>query len=192
MALEWADLGDWLAPLNIASGFRLLVVGATCYGLGAITAMTVNKHAAPFVACIGFSTSVGFRSLREAMKEFYRSLKRDDDLLTSLANANRELGDGKMLDLTSSVKLAYRVLRGVYDEIRTPQATTEKVQKLIGAVRAGGLHVEASFEAAMPALLEERTRAHSQLAWDRWFPRDVQDQSPYYRLDWSIVEMDLP
>lgn len=29
VALEWADLGNWLAPLNIASDFRLLVLSGS-------------------------------------------------------------------------------------------------------------------------------------------------------------------
>jgi hypothetical protein len=46
--LPWTELGDWLSPLNSASGFRLLLVGATCFGFAAIAAMKVGEHVAPF------------------------------------------------------------------------------------------------------------------------------------------------
>jgi hypothetical protein len=72
--LPWTELGDWLAPLNAASGFRLLLVGATCFGFAAIAAMKVGEHVAPFAATVGFTTKVGEGSLHDAMKEFYRSI----------------------------------------------------------------------------------------------------------------------
>jgi len=190
-SLRWADLGDWLAPLNQACDFRLVVVGATCYGLGAIAAMKVNQHVAPFAACIGFTTTVMSSSVREAMKEFYRSIHRGDEFRPALANASRELRQGEKLEFTSAKKLAYQVLRGVYDRIRGEKALTETANRLLAQVRDAGLPVADSYVATLPTLLQERTRVRAQEAWDHWFPPQLQTRLPSNQLDWSIVEMDL-
>lgn len=191
VGLEWADLGDWLAPLNAACDFRAMVVGATCWGLGAISALKVNEHVAPFAACAGFSTSVAAGSVRDAMMEFYSSIGRGDPIRAALANASRGLQPGEKFELTTAQKLAYQVLRGVYDEIRTPNAISAKVNKLLGKARKLGLPITDEYATAMPALLNERTRVRAQEAWDCWFPSTLQEHDSAYRLDWSVVEREL-
>lgn len=52
--LSWQRLGDILRPLNIASGFNLLVIGAACYGEGLMLGAPGGKPM-PFVAVVGYT-----------------------------------------------------------------------------------------------------------------------------------------
>lgn len=187
--LPWTELGDWLAPLNAASGFRLLLVGATCFGFAAIAAMKVGEHVAPFAATVGFTTTVGEGSLHDAMKEFYRSIcKRREQLQDAVAAAQRELREAdEKVWATSSPVLAVRVLRGVYDGIRPGEPLTEHANELVRKLRDAGLPVPAKVGDAMPAVLLERGHARIKEAWDSWFPPAAQQEEPY-RLDWDWIE----
>jgi hypothetical protein len=187
--MTWYELGDWLAPLNAACGFELLVVGATCFGFGAIAAMKVNAHVAPFAACVGFTTPVIPGSIRDAMRELYRSIANGAGLRDSVAHAAREVRNtGETLQATSSIKLALQVLRGVYDGIRTPEAMSARVSSLVTtAQKEFGLDIR-QHVGAMPAALRERSRIRIQEAWDCWFPTALQDANPAYKLNWSLVE----
>ncbi|MHB1587579.1 MAG: hypothetical protein ACYCRH_11525 [Acidiferrobacteraceae bacterium] len=185
----WTELGDRLAPLNAASGFRLLLVGAACFGFATIAAMKVGKHVAPFAATVGFTTTVGEGSLHDAMKEFYRSIcQRREQLQDAVAAAQRELRDpNENVRVTSSLVLAVRILRGVYDSIRPGEPLTEHANELVRTLREAGLPVPAQIGDAMPAVLLERGDARIQEAWDSWFPPAVQQEGTY-RLDWDWIK----
>jgi hypothetical protein len=188
LGLPWTDLGYWLAPLNEATGFRLLVVGATCFGAGVIAAMQIYKHVAPFAGCVGFTTPVNPGSLRDAMREFYRSLFSGVATGDAVENARRELRDAaESLRCHTSVALALRVLRGAYDELRTPEGVSEKVASMLEKARQMGFVTAPEFQSDMPRLLQESSRAVMQKAWDCWFPPYLQDRVAGYRLNWDLV-----
>jgi hypothetical protein len=170
--LSWADLGEWLAPLNAASGFALLV-GATCFGLGLMAAMPVYEQRAPFAGCVGFTTSVQPVSIRVAMKELYRSLLGGSSINEAVENANRELHCAdEQLKLTTAATLALDVLRGAFRLVAQRQADGERA-----AIRPEDVRER------------ERRRMRIQDAWDTWFPTGLQEARPdEYRLDWALVE----
>ena len=186
--LPWTELGDWLAPLNEASGFRLLVVGATCWGFAAIAAMKVGEHVAPFAAAVGFSTEVNPSSLHDAMKELYRSLKRGDGLQDSIQAAGRELRSAtEKLRCTTAPLLALRILRGVYDGVRTPERRTERTKRILRKAQEAGFPVREGVEQALPDFLHERGEARIKEAWDAWFPPSAKSAQVAYQLDWEWI-----
>ena len=71
--LSWERLGDILRPLNIASRFNLLVVGAACYGEGLILGAPGGKPM-PFVAVVGYTDTISQLSLKHSLLELYRGL----------------------------------------------------------------------------------------------------------------------
>lgn len=92
--LSWIELREPLARLNAASGFNLLVVGASCYGDGILYAVGSQRATAPFIACVGFSTTVAVRSVLEAMTELYRSIFVDrKNIEDAVESAQREVFD---------------------------------------------------------------------------------------------------
>ena len=186
--LAWTDLGDWLALLNDASRFRLLVVGATCWGFAAIAAMKVGEHVAPFAAAVGFSTGVNQSSLHDAMMELYRSLKRGDGLPDAVQAAERELrSPTEKIRLTTAPILALRILRGVYDGVRTPAQRTERANGILRKAQEAGFPVREGVEHALPDFLHERGEARIKEAWDAWFPPSAQEAEVAYRLDWEWI-----
>lgn len=187
--LPWTDLGAWLAPLNAASGFRLLLVGATCFGFAAIAAMNTGEHVAPFAATVGFTTTVEEGSLHDAMKEFYRSIcQRREKLQEAVTAAELELRDSnEKVRATTSPILAVRILRGVYDNIRPGEPLTAHATELVGKLREAGLPVPARVGDAMPSVLLERGRERMKEAWNNWFPPAAQ-QDQAFRLDWDWIE----
>lgn len=187
--LPWTELGDWLAPLNVASTFRLLVVGATCYGFAAIAAMKTGEHPAPFAATVGFSTSVGESSLHDAMKEFYRSVcQRREKLQDAVTAAEQELRDSsEKIRVTTSPVLAIRILRGVYDTIRPGEPLTTHAEALVAKLRDSGLPVPRQVRDAMPTVLQASGNARLEEAWNSWFPATSQEDQAY-RLDWEWIE----
>jgi hypothetical protein len=191
--LSWRDLGDWLAPLNEACDFAMLVVGATCFGFASIAAMKLHENVAPFAGCVGFTTSVYPGSLRDSMKELYLSFKSGSDLKSSVENANRELrGSNESLRATSATMLAYQISREVYDQFRTPDAMDGWLQSMTTKVRDAGLAVTPLAEWATPTNLHQLARENIQRAWDGWFPHALQERDCGYRLDWTIVELVEP
>lgn len=71
--LTWSALGEWLRPLNVATRFNLLLVGAGCYGEGLMLAVEGGQPM-PFTAVVGYTDSVNPGSLKESMVELYRQL----------------------------------------------------------------------------------------------------------------------
>jgi hypothetical protein len=174
--LSWADLGNWLAPLNAASGFALLVVGATCFGMGMMAAMPVYKHRAPFAGCVGFTTPVRPVSIRDAMRELYRSLLAGSSINEAVDNANRELHNAdEHLKLIPATTLALDVLRGAF--------------RLVAQKEADSVVASTEETCYHPEDVRKRRRMQMQEAWDTWFPTGLQERRPdEYRLDWALVE----
>lgn len=69
--LSWAELGEELRPINLATRFNLIVVGAACYGEGLLLAIEPGEPV-PFVLALGYRGKVLASSLRDALIQFYR------------------------------------------------------------------------------------------------------------------------
>lgn len=191
--VAWFEFGEWLAPLNVASDFRLLVIGAACFGVGVMAAMKVYAHPAPFAICIGMTTSVMAGTLQDAMFEFYRSLRSDKGMHEAVANANRALRPPhEHMRMTSSPMLAYMVCRGVYDGYRTPDAMETRIATLLDRARNAGMLIPEDAHGQLPQMLHERGRVNMQAAWDTWFPPELQARDPDFRFDYTLVEMNPP
>ena len=187
--MSWRELGRLLAPINVASDFRLLIVGATCFGLGAIGGMEVHSHPAPFAACIGWTTSVGADSLRDALRALYQSMATGAGLKRSVESAARELRDAtENFQVTSAPALAYRVMHGVHSDVHTPVSMHARVKRLVERMHRDGRPPPQAMVDDLPRLLRERSKVHMQEAWNIWFPPSVQEREAAYRLDWAVVE----
>lgn len=152
-AAAWNRFGAILAPLNVRSGFRLLVVSAACWGSGIIAAIDAGDHPAPFACAVGLRTEVAEGRLREAMRELYRRLKDRSTLPECVASAQRELGAGEELRLEIIVDIAARML-----------GTLSRRRRLwlVGPLR---------------------WRRNARLLWGAWFPPYLQEQIQAYRFE---------
>jgi hypothetical protein len=155
-AVRWADFGPWLAPLNEACDFRLLLVSATCYGQAAMAAINHGEYAAPFAFVLGFVTDVDEGRLHDAMKELYRRLRTSDAIAECVASAARELTAGQRFELDTAVAVAVKVLRHAF-YVRGP---------------ARGTRVESAERV-------QRARA----IWAGWFPIALQERDPAYSFE---------
>ena len=185
--IKWSELGEWLAPLNKSCDYQLLVVGATCFGLGTLAALNVNRHVAPFALTLGFSTSVTPGALFRSMKEFYRAIHQKKSVEAAVESARGELKSGEKIVARSVVDVAIQVIRGVYDRVRTPEATLQSTHELLQRARDAGLPTPAEVASALPVILHSTSRSHCEKAWNSWFPADLQSQDPAYVLDWQTV-----
>jgi hypothetical protein len=105
--LEWERLGDILRPLNIATRFNLLVVGAACYGEGLMLGAPGGKPM-PFVSVVGYTDAVSPMSIRHSLIHLYRELllsKHELGLAVEAADRQRFNADDATLRPTSMVVL---------------------------------------------------------------------------------------
>lgn len=166
--LTWSELGEILAPLNQASDFQLMLVGAACYGGAAMGAMNACSHVAPFSLCIGYETGVLDESVIRSMTELYSGLLvRRENPHAVIARAQEALRPGEKLHYLTSVILAYQVFRWCLDDLNKRAAETP------------------------PALRDNLKQRFSEV-WNMWFPRELQQRDETYRLDWSIVTAPEP
>ena len=163
--VRWSTLGEWLAPLNAASGYRLLMVSAACWGSAVMAAMGGGEHPAAFAAAIGFRTRVTPGRLFDAMLELYRSLRRGESIQESVAGAQRELDAGQRLELEIAIPVAARILAGALREPlpRFRNAPLEPAQRIQVLRRP----------------------------WDTWFPLALQEQQPAYRFENILPMLDI-
>jgi hypothetical protein len=159
--VTWQQLGDWLAPLNAASDFRLLCVSAACWGSGVMGGIGGGEHVAPFACAVGFRTSVDEGRLRDAMREFYRRLMAGDQLNESVESAQRELVKDQKISLEVALELGVKILQQAYYRSETAKETT------LGPIR-------------------RRRRARA--SWDEWFPPSLQERDPAYRFEMAGIE----
>lgn len=159
--VTWQQFGEWLAPLNAASDFRLLCVSAACWGSGVMGGIGGGEHAAPFACAVGFRTAVDEGRLRDAMREFYRRLKAGDQLKESVESAQRELVKDQQISLEVALELGVKILQQAYYKSETAKRTT------VGPLR-------------------RRRRARA--SWDRWFPPSLQARDPAYRFENTGIE----
>lgn len=107
LLLSWERLGEILRPLNIASKFNLLVVGAACYGEGLILGAPGGEPM-PFVAVVGYTDTISELSLKHSLLELYRSLLLDKlelGLAVEAADRAHHYPDDAVLRQTSMVVL---------------------------------------------------------------------------------------
>jgi len=89
--LYWDAIAVPLRLLNVATEFRLLVVGAACYSLATLSTIDINE-VAPFQMLFGFNSKVHPTRLLLASRELYRSLFTPELTLSdALTNARNEL-----------------------------------------------------------------------------------------------------
>ncbi|HET9106795.1 MAG TPA: hypothetical protein VFN79_06355 [Steroidobacteraceae bacterium] len=159
-SVTWSQLGEWLAPLNIASDFKLLCVSAACWGSGIMGGISGGQHAAPFACAVGFRTEVDEGRLRDAMKELYRALKSGNDLPECVKRAQRELVHGQKIELEVGLELARKIL-------------------LNGSLRG----------ATKSPIGPHRRRRRARAVWNTWFPDYLQERDPAYRFDsaWIVL-----
>jgi hypothetical protein len=152
-SVKWSTLGEWMGPLNVATDLQLMMVSAACFGSAAMAGISAAECAAPFAFAVGFRTRVTEGRLRDAMREFYRAVKRGDPLEECVASSQRELDAGQLLKLEKSLDIVVRMIRTVlYGPDAPPRAslTASEMQK----VRA---------------------------MWDVWFPPAAQEHNPAYK-----------
>lgn len=113
--LEWEQLGDVLRPLNVATRFNLLVVGAACYGEGLLLGARGGEPM-PFVAAVGYTDTVSSLSLRHSLMELYRGLLLNKvELGAAVDEADRQrhfLEDALLRPTSMTVLLAESFIQG--------------------------------------------------------------------------------
>jgi hypothetical protein len=186
--ISWTDLGRWMSPLNQASDFNILLVGAACWGFSATGTFRLHEYA-PFVGCIGFITSVFDSSLKDAMSELYRSLLVERrDILTAVESANRELHSAdEALAFTSAARLAMIVAMNTYKTIVSDDGFDEIRGNLTKAAQLPGAAGQDLSESTWRAEREAVARRRMAKIWNEWFPDPVQTRSPAYQLDWNSL-----
>lgn len=119
--LEWEQLGDALRPLNIATRFNLLVVGAACYGEGMLLGARGGEPM-PFVAAVGYTETVSSLSLRHSLVELYRGLLLNNvELGAAVDEADRQRHfseDAVLRPTLMTVLLAESFIQGMATSIR--------------------------------------------------------------------------
>lgn len=71
--IPWTTLADHLGALNVATGNNLCVVGAACYGLKAISSMSLERPT-PFFLLLAPEEEVSMGFLEDNIPAFYREL----------------------------------------------------------------------------------------------------------------------
>ncbi len=166
--LSWSELGELLAPINAASGFQLLLVGAACHGAAAMGTMNPNSHVAPYAVCLGFNTEVIDDSVLSSMSQIYTSLLVEGhEIRKAVELAEAAMRPGESIDWRTSVMVAYGVLRWTREKLLSPGAST-------------------------PELLRQTLEPRMKEVWNKWFPEDLQRRDETYVLDWQLVEASHP
>jgi hypothetical protein len=188
-SLRWSEVGRWLAPINDASGFHMLLVGATCWGQSAIATMTLD-HAAPFAICMGFSNTLKATSVRAVMSVFYwQILEKNATFEEAREISQREFYEpGVRLESVSSLKIGYNILQMLVRHVSEPEEISAMIGRMRTRLAMDGLEPSATFVDNYPAVLREHLVRRSQKVWDTWFPRGLQHAHPQYCLNWEIVD----
>jgi hypothetical protein len=172
--ITWKSLAGRLGRMNELVGFRLVVVGAACYGLATLDMFDVNAPA-PFAMAIGFNSSVRTGRLYDSMREFYAQMFRGGHFNVHVAveNANRELirSDGEVLVATTfylfAKQLVSEFLEAELEPVRfETEAERLNVRATIQGSSTGGLD---RFRGTYRIKLVK----HCQQAVRTWFAMDV-------------------
>ena len=124
--LSWEELGAELRPINLATKFNLIVVGAACYGEGLLIAVE-PRLPVPFVVAVGYTGKVAVRSLRDALTQFYHLLLGQNwPFGEALDAANREhhFDTDSELRETAAARLVLESLSDVLQTGASPRTAT--------------------------------------------------------------------
>jgi len=172
--ISWRELGEHLRPLNLATEFDLLIVGAACEGLRGIFSVE-NASCAPFHAIVGFVSKVGEKSLFDGMCEFYRAITTGTDVANAVAEANRQLHEphSEHIHSTPVARLLLNVVRRTISEnLLEPGRTRLAVHRANDACRQDPSCVfEFAYEKALDGARDVTVRVLNK-AWTRWFALD--------------------
>lgn len=112
--LSWDQAAPALRRLNLATDFRLMVVGAACYSLATLNTIETGEMA-PFELLVGFNSTVHPTRLLAACRELYRTLfSQGGSLPAAVRNASNELHvetEGEWLHATDVYKFALDLVR---------------------------------------------------------------------------------
>jgi len=179
--LEWERLGEVLRPLNIATRFNLLVVGAACHGEGVLLGARGGAPM-PFVAVVGYTDTIPPMSLRDSLLELYRGLllhSRELGAAVEEANRERHFPDDAVLRSTSmAVQLAESFIEGTAMRIRRLHEQTGADVGLIAGLQVlnakPGLSVEA----------RHRLRTRLEDAWAAmWMQHEMPENARRFAID---------
>jgi hypothetical protein len=186
----WEAMGSWLSKLNARCGYEVLFVGASCWSGAARAAMGTNQHSAPFAACVGFSTRVTDGSLFDAMRELYSALNRNEDLREAVEAAQRELRSAdEKLEVFTCLLVAYIILESIGATLRDPAETEARVRRVLDEAESRGIQVIENAREVGAKVWRERAPFRMKEAWDCWFPSQLQQENPNYRLDWAVLSL---
>ncbi|WP_090352020.1 hypothetical protein [Dyella sp. 333MFSha] len=129
--LTWSEIAPYLRALNHDSQCRLLVVGASCFGLAGLDMWSIDSFA-PFSSIIGFNAKVSTTTLASSMRELYHQLfvGGHKNIPLAVEAANRELRDGEHLVTTSMHKHVGDTLRGFINRELDPRTRTVDFERL--------------------------------------------------------------
>jgi hypothetical protein len=89
----WVMLKDFITPLNIVSGFNLLLILATCFGSSFVRAIrTVDR--APILGLIGPKSEVKTGEVERGFVAFYRTFFEASSLRVAIEMLNSTVPDG--------------------------------------------------------------------------------------------------
>ncbi|QWF16902.1 hypothetical protein [Lysobacter capsici] len=181
--VTWEHLGDVLRPLNIESRLNLLVVGAACYGEGLLLSAHPGQPI-PFVAAIGYTSTVSVMSLKFSLLELYRGLlidKKELGLAVEAANLDLFNPEEVELRLTSMVtQWAESFIEGIGPAI-------EKIRTHIPHGAADQLKDSSSVEkSALPSDAMRRLRWGLVATWEQiWMFSDFPESEQRFAIDFD-------
>jgi hypothetical protein len=127
--VRWDDFGKQLAPLNLSSGFHLLVVWSCCFGIHQIAAMSAFKSA-PFVAVLGCDRKAYTDELLAGFSAFYPTLVATSNADQALQALQVKITSGAKFDLFTAVS-AFRGTYGIVRQKNSDPATLPERRKRI-------------------------------------------------------------
>lgn len=129
--LSWDKVAPALRRLNLATDFRLMVVGAACYSLATLNTIETSEMA-PFELLVGFNSTVHPTRLLAACRELYRTLfSQGGTLPAAVRNASNELHvetEGEWLHATDVYSFALDLVRQtVFQELEPGHRANKNV-----------------------------------------------------------------
>jgi hypothetical protein len=173
--LTWEELTPALTQINLASHCNLLLVSAACWGHAAILASCESKRI-PFIACVGFGTSVLDDSVFEAMKALYVALFDGTriHLEDAVDAAQATLLKDEDISCDMMQWLSYQTFAGEFRDVLSPDATHTRALNMASQYVAADLTrlSELPYSQALTRLHVDQAHA-MQLIWDRRFMIDL-------------------
>ncbi len=173
--LKWEELEPYLRAINLACRCNLLLLSAACWGHAAILAASTT-HRVPFIACVGFGTSVIPGPLHEAVKEFYRQVLdgTGKHLGDAVDAAQRELGANGEIHFDVMQGLSYEAMEDNLRSVLTPDALRARALAIAMRSLGGGVPMldRLPYSTALDRLHRDQA-AGMQRIWDIRFMIDL-------------------